>query len=222
MHVRQNPRLQTKKARVRVRREQTNAIRMLAAAQRSPLLLPTETAIPDVARVVNATAAALQVHTSRMSESQRCSWEEVFSALQAGRTVSLIMLGGSMARGQGCNDDPGGASAACAYSGRLAAWLRGQYPQARLLFENRAMGGMTTGGALVTLPITSKPITEENDDAGGGDAGAGAGAFRAGSGAVAASIILIDFAINDCAHDRTQLHSRSRAPRRPRARLCGL
>ena len=83
-----------------------------------------------------------------------------------------------MARGQGCTDNPSEADS-CAYAARLVSKLRETFPQARLLFENRAVGGMTTGGSLLSLPTLSSPVTSED------------------GGAPDASMLLIDFAIND-------------------------
>ena len=51
----------------------------------------------------------------------------------------------------------------CAYSGRLVAWLRTAYPNATILFENRAVGGMTTGFSLLTLPTSALPIRADED-----------------------------------------------------------
>jgi hypothetical protein len=156
---------------------------------------------------------------SHMGTLQRHAWARAFATLEAGGTVSLVMIGGSMARGQGCSEDDS-MLVSCSYSGRVAAWLRQAYPRARLLYENRAAGGMTTGGALLWLPSMAEPVRAEEDDDDTdhdetqredrlGDERAGGSAAAVESPQVAgvnssccnraaqASIILIDYSIND-------------------------
>ena len=157
--------------------------------------------------VVNGTAAALLTPAWRLSTPQRMAWAHVFAALRENGTISVVTLGGSMAHGQGCTADPS-AHVRCAYSGRLVAWLRTAYPHATILFENRAIGGMTTGMALLSLPSLSRPVmrdedaTSDTDDEGGGDdrnvggesGESPAGQRRALEGRPSASVILIDYA----------------------------
>lgn len=128
---------------------------------------------------LNASAAALASPVSFMGDGQRSAWGSVLGALKAGGTISVVMIGGSMARGQGCTMDPTQADG-CAYAARLVTRLRSRFPRARLLFENRAVGGMTTGGTLLSLPTLSQPVNPED-----------------GASEPDASVLLVDFAIND-------------------------
>ena len=176
--------------------------------------------------VVNSTAASLASPAALMSPTQRQLWAHAFATLRRGGTVSVVVLGGSMARGQGCSEDES-LMLSCAYSGRVVAWLRAAYPKAKVLFENRAVGGQTTGSSLLALPSLSQPVRgEDEDDDFGGEpassadasprhhrlaaaaaaAAAAAGAINASSARLrrrvqqqqsSASIILMDYAIND-------------------------
>lgn len=128
---------------------------------------------------LNTTSAVLASAVAFMSTAQRKAWASVLNALRGGKIVSFVMIGGSMARGQGCTQEPNETDA-CAYAARVAAHLRESYPQARILFENRAVGGMTTGGALLSLPTLSLPVSAEDSD-----------------DSASASMLLIDYAIND-------------------------
>ena len=117
-----------------------------------------ERTVPLPSRVVNTTAAEVCSPAAAMSAAQRGAWSRVFAALRSGGTVSVVMLGGSMARGQGCTEDES-AHVSCSYSGRLVAWLRRAYPRAKVFFENRAVGGMTTGVSLLSLPSLAMPVS---------------------------------------------------------------
>lgn len=129
--------------------------------------------------LINATSAALSSPASAMGAAQLLAWGAVRAALVSGGTVSIVMLGGSMARGQGCTPDPSAADA-CAYAARVVTRLRRAYPTAKILFENRAVGGMTTGSTLLSLPTISTPVASDDD-----------------RGEADASVLLVDFGIND-------------------------
>ena len=147
--------------------------------------------IPLPSLVVNSTAAAQFALASALSKAQQTAWSNVFATLRSGGTVSVVTIGGSMARGQGCTEHDA-AQTSCSYSGRLVSWLRRAFPSARILFENRAIGGMTTGVSLLTLPSLSMPVRPD-DDVDNEDEDYDSTA-RPSSGA---SILLIDYAIND-------------------------
>lgn len=116
-----------------------------------------------------------------------------------------------MARGQGCTEDES-AMQRCAYAGRLVSWLRSEYANATILFENRAVGGQTTGGSLLALPSLAQPVRSEEDaeplqydarvegktvlDSHSRTSGSG-GSSRDGRSTARASIILMDYAVND-------------------------
>ena len=128
--------------------------------------------------VINETAAALASPSILIGRAQRLAWTRFFTALASGMTVSIVMLGGSMARGQGCTINASYADR-CPYAARLVSKLRTAYPQATILYENRAVGGMTTGWALLSLPVLSRPVTTESNER------------------VDASLLLLDYGTND-------------------------
>lgn len=132
---------------------------------------------------INASGAAASAPVTAMSSTQRHAWGRVVGVLESGGTLSIVMIGGSVARGHGCTTAVRGADE-CPYAARLVAWLRTRYPHAKIVFENRAVGGLTTGGALLSLPTLSLPATAD---------GLAAGVVERPD----ASIILIDFAVND-------------------------
>ena len=57
--------------------------------------------IPLPSLVVNSTAAAQFALASALSKAQQTAWSNVFATLRSGGTVSVVTIGGSMARGQG-------------------------------------------------------------------------------------------------------------------------
>lgn len=61
--------------------------------------------VPLPSLVVNSTAAAHAASLHLLSGAQKVAWARVFSTLRAGGVVSFVVLGGSMARGQGCTPD---------------------------------------------------------------------------------------------------------------------
>ena len=58
--------------------------------------MPTSSSYP-----LDAGAAARASPASALSAAQRRAWAAAFASLRAGGAVSLLMLGGSLARGQG-------------------------------------------------------------------------------------------------------------------------
>ena len=223
------------------------ALSMQAAAVRRFSDVPVPHSVLDLDAIVRASPAKL------MSPPQRRAWANVFATLRANGSVSLVMIGGSMARGQGCTA-LNAEQATCAYAGRLASWLRGRFPWATILFDNRAVGGMTTGAALLSLPSLSQPVYLDSDapltrgegdmlgvstiggDGGGGSADPMGGRAAASSASTKkkssrrhaspinslvipvgvgpaatrprASIILIDYAINDALYAHASVFSR--------------
>lgn len=153
-----------------------------------------EVSSAETSAVLNTTAITTSLQPATMCWAQRRAWRRVFSTLEAGGVLSVVIIGGSVARGNGCaaeanarfGDEGHRLAVNCAYSARLVRWLRGRYPSARILYENRATGGMTTGGALLSLPSLARPVTIEGE-------GPGDSAARGPD----ASILLIDFALND-------------------------
>lgn len=172
-----------------------------AAGAAAVSISPDTSTTPTPAIVVNATASAHAAPARSMSEVQRRAWARAFNALRSGGTLSVVQLGGSMARGQGCTDDDS-AQASCAYSSRLVSWMRQAFPKATVLYENRATGGLTTGGALLSLPTLAQPVRAEDtseeatSDGGSADERQGRQSPRA-VGRARASVLLLDFAIND-------------------------
>lgn len=148
---------------------------------------------------LDAAAASRAAPLSSLSAPQRGAWAAAFAALRDGGLLSLLMLGGSMARGVGCSPDDT-LTAACSYSARFAATLRTASPKARVLYDNRAVGGMTTGSALLSLPSLSASLVPPPATGGG----------RRGDRGGVGEVILIDFSINDAFE--AQVYRRSVAP----------
>jgi len=114
--------------------------------------------------------------------------------LEAAAPVAMVALGGSMIAGEGCHPghdggvDNGVDPRGCAYPSRFSRWLNDTYygPNAatatadsassNLFYENRALGGTTTAGALPMLPLL---VRDHRDGHRGMD------------------LIVIDFSVND-------------------------
>ena len=146
--------------------------------------------------VLNHTAIASLTQFSALRAAQQQSWAHVFEVLREGGELSFVTIGGSVARGHGCSPAAARDAVAitrCSYPHRVVEWMRNKYPLARIDFENRAVGGQPTGSALMGLPSLAQPITafdSRNDD----------GVDTRGNHSTSsrhASILLIDFAIND-------------------------
>jgi hypothetical protein len=138
-----------------------------------------------------------------MSEPQHVAWCRLFGALAgnatnalavpAGAPVRVITLGGSMLSGVGCHDYVHPThSPLCAYPTKLVRWL-GHHYGVRVELDNLAMGGMSSGAALASLPLL----------------------LRAYESSAAArntpTLALIDFSVNDAWED---------APTSARGRAC--
>lgn len=171
---------------------------------------------------LNATAIARNRASSpsAMSDSQRRAWAHVLFALRSGGDVSFVVIGGSLPRGHGCDrHQPAGTAtpAMCAYPQRLLKWLRERYPRARIHFENRAQGGLTSGGALLSLPSLAQPVSIERPMASPGGRNGSAGIVDTASGdSPSARMLLIDFAVNDAYEAQVDWNS---ATRRQRSQL---
>jgi lysophospholipase L1-like esterase len=128
-----------------------------------------------------------------MSEPQHVAWCRLFGALAgnatnalavpAGAPVRVITLGGSMLSGVGCHDYVHPThSPLCAYPTKLVRWL-GHHYGVRVELDNLAMGGMSSGAALASLPLL----------------------LRAYESSAAArntpTLALIDFSVNDAWED---------------------
>ena len=76
------------------------------------------------------------------------SWLRLYRRLSRGGTVRVLVLGGSMTAGVECVKDGTVPVKACAWSGRFVKWLRAEFPEAKISFENRARAGTQTEVAL--------------------------------------------------------------------------
>ena len=74
----------------------------------------------------------------------------LLAELDRNGTIRVITYGGSMQAGEGCSS-PSKKKWRCAYSQRFAEWLQVYYPGARILPDNRAIGGATSASGLPQL-----------------------------------------------------------------------
>ena len=122
--------------------------------------------------------------TQRVSTAQQEAFRALVAKLEARAPVSYVALGGSMIAGEGCDirsvAQDGANHRECAYPSRFNRWLSEKYydSEGATSYENRALGGTTTAGALPMLPI----LVSDPD---------------AASGRKASDLLLVDFAVND-------------------------
>mgnify|MGYP002631550349 CR=1 FL=1 len=126
-----------------------------------PLVTPTD-CIVYAALHSTAQMSALG-HTSVLlgAGHQRSAWLRISGAMETDGVLHVIVFGGSMLAGGGCNDTRyGEGDARCAYPTRFARALEqlalamGRSLHVRV--SSLAVGGMTTAGSLVMLPTTLK------------------------------------------------------------------
>ena len=73
--------------------------------------------------------------------------------LEAREPVSVVAIGGSMMAGTNCDIKSPIQGRPCTYTARFARWLEREYGyEDGVRYENRAVGGTTTAGALPSLP----------------------------------------------------------------------
>ena len=85
------------------------------------------------------TEAALAASFLPPRDLRDAGWADVFDRLDAGESLRLVVLGGSMTFGVNCN---GQAYTKCAWPAELAAWLRLVRPRWQLEVVNAAAGGV--------------------------------------------------------------------------------
>ena len=93
-----------------------------------------EVSSAETSAVLNTTAITASLQPATMCWAQRRAWRRVFSTLEAGGVLSVVIIGGSVARGNGCaaeanarfGDEGHRLAVNCAYSARLVRWLRGR------------------------------------------------------------------------------------------------
>ena len=95
----------------------------------------------------NVSTSALRGTDTDMSTSSS-SWLRLFRRLSGGGTVRVLVLGGSMTAGISCSKNATLTLTACSWSGRFVDWLDSEFPQAKIVYENRARGGTQTEVAL--------------------------------------------------------------------------
>lgn len=102
----------------------------------------------------------------------------LLEALESNKTLRVITYGGSMPGGTGCLS-PAASGIACAYSRRISHWLQQSYPSTQIIPDNRAIGGATSASALPQL---------------------------SGWACEYATLVLLDFSINDLYDQNLPLH----------------
>lgn len=105
----------------------------------------------DTEDLVNTTLVRTLAREAMMdsSRAQRKAYSMIFGRLR--KTVTFIVLGGSVLRGNGCSEPNGTSGLDCAYPARFARWMRCMYGSG-LQFSNRAIGGTPTSSAIPQIP----------------------------------------------------------------------
>ena len=74
------------------------------------------------------------------------SWNRVVKALNFGKEINIVVLGGSMTTGSECGPrDVDGTHLLCAWSTFVSSWISRQYPLWKVKLNNIARGGMSAG-----------------------------------------------------------------------------
>lgn len=82
--------------------------------------------------------------------------------LAAGGTAKIIVLGGSMTDGAGCEQPPY-TRKDCAWSARLASWLRAKFPRSQVQLDNRAQPAAPTAAILGAIGVLVDPDGRDAD-----------------------------------------------------------
>jgi hypothetical protein len=187
-----------------------------AALGNIPLSCAEEGDLPISHPVLNSSSSPSPL---QLSEPQEQAWQGLFRRLhhpaRRRHPLRVVSIGGSLVVGMGCDDACGHSRRTCSYTSRFARWLAAEYRStARVHFENRAVGGTTTAGALPQLPLLLQQpgaaqltATGDGTEADGVDADAGDDADTlpdgdgdtnsGGSAGAAVDVLIIDFAVND-------------------------
>lgn len=133
------------------------------------VFLPTSCDVYAAVRLDLLDAGAALVPSTRLLHgSHGAAWYRLGTSLQAGGSVHLLVLGGSMTSGAGCAPDLAHpTSRDCAFASRFGRALEELVQQAigrrpRVRVSNLAQSAMNTAGSLTMLPILLKTaLTDE-------------------------------------------------------------